>query len=152
MIQSVLFVCLGNICRSPTAEGVFRKLAETEELNFSLDSAGTSSWHVGDPPHPPMQKAAIARGYDLSDLRARQIRKHDFIAYDLILVMDKKNARAVERYRPEENTTPVVLFLDYAPDQPIREMPDPYFTKQFDLVIDLCEAASEGLLERLRKS
>tara|TARA_Y100000052_G_scaffold27554_2_gene36256 strand:+ start:3634 stop:3933 length:300 start_codon:yes stop_codon:yes gene_type:complete len=97
-----------------------------------------------------MKKAAIARGYDITDLRARQVSRLDFEDFDLILVMDEKNKSEIERYRPTDNTTLVEMFLDYAPDQPIRDMPDPYFTRTFNQVIDLCEAASQGLLERLR--
>lgn len=104
---------------------------------------------MGEPPHPPMQKAALARGLDLSTLRARQISRRDFDEFDLILAMDQSNLKNIERVRPAGNTTPVELFLDYAPDAGRKDMPDPYFTKQFNLVIDLCEAASEGLLETL---
>ncbi|MAP93536.1 MAG: phosphotyrosine protein phosphatase [Ponticaulis sp.] len=149
MVNSVLFVCLGNICRSPTAEAVFDKLARERGLDIRVDSAATSGWHVGSAPHGPMQKAALKRGYDLSAQRARQFRRRDFEAFDLIIVMDQKNRDDVERYRPAGAETPVQLFLDYAPDQDVREVPDPYFTKRFNQAIDLIEQASEGLLTKI---
>ena len=152
MTRSLLFVCLGNICRSPAAEGVARHMAGASELNLEIDSAGTGDWHVGDPPYGPMQSAAKSRGYDLSRLRARQFHEGDFDAFDLILVMDRSNLRNVEALRPPGNATPVELFLDYAPGQPVREVPDPYYTRGFDEALDLIELAGEGLLKKLRKS
>lgn len=137
----VLFVCLGNICRSPTAEGVFREMVQDVET----DSAGTSDWHVGDPPYGPMQAAATARGYDLSDLRARQVTAADFNRFDLIIGMDASNIANVERLRPKGNTTPVRLFTDYAPEQGMDEVPDPYYTRDFDATLDLVEACARGL-------
>lgn len=151
MTQSVLFVCLGNICRSPTAEIVLRQKAKDAGLPLRIDSAGTGSWHIGSAPHGPMQKAALQKGYDMSTLRARQFRRTDYEEFDLILVMDEKNQKDVERYRPEGNNTPVRRYLDYAPDQPLRDMPDPYFNKKFDQTIDLVEQACEGLLKELRQ-
>ncbi|MBR9844420.1 MAG: low molecular weight phosphotyrosine protein phosphatase [Rhodobacteraceae bacterium] len=139
--MKVLFVCLGNICRSPTAEGVFREMAGDAET----DSAGTSDWHVGDPPYGPMQAAAKARGYDLSDLRARQFTSEDFDRFDLIIGMDASNIANMERLRPGGNVTPVRLFTDYAPERGMDEVPDPYYTRDFDGALDLVEACARGL-------
>ena len=121
MTTRILFVCLGNICRSPSAEGVFRTLATDTET----DSAGTGDWHVGEPPYGPMQEAATARGYNLSDLRARQITAADFDRFDLILAMDDRNLNAIEALRPAGNATPVHLFTDYAPERGMTMCPTP---------------------------
>lgn len=139
--MKVLFVCLGNICRSPAAEGVFRAMAPKVET----DSAGTGGWHVGDPPYGPMQTAAGARGYDLSDLRARQFERSDFGRFDLIIGMDASNLSNIERLRPSGNETPVKLFTDYAPDTGAHEVPDPYYTRDFDGALDLVETCARGL-------
>ena len=117
----VLFVCLGNICRSPAAEGVVRAMAP----HLTLDSAGTGGWHVGDPPYGPMQEAAGQRGYDLSPLRARQFAAADFDAFDLIVAMDRQNRADIERLRPRGNDTPVRLMA-------AQDVPDPYYTRDFD--------------------
>ena len=149
MIRSVLFVCLGNICRSPSAEGVCRDLAEARGLTLTLDSAGTGDWHVGKPPYGPMQDAARAAGYDLSDLRARQFDRADFDRFDLILAMDGSNLDDIEALRPDGNEAPVRLMLDYLPDQPVRDVPDPYYTRDFEGTLSLIHAASEALLDQL---
>ncbi|MCA8883205.1 MAG: low molecular weight phosphotyrosine protein phosphatase [Rhodobacteraceae bacterium] len=141
-IRRILFVCLGNICRSPTAEAVLRAMAP----DLQIDSAGTSDWHIGDPPYAPAIEAGAVRGYDLRPLRARIVRAEDFAAFDHILVMDRSNARAVEALRPAGSATPVQLLLDFAPDQPLREVPDPYYTRDFDQTLDLIEAACRGFL------
>ena len=141
MTTRILFVCLGNICRSPAAEGVLRHHAPTPEI----DSAGTGGGHVGSPPHGPMQAAARARGYDLSDLRARQFRTDDFDAFDLILAMDADNLRQIEAMRPAGNATPVELFMRYAPGAGFDHVPDPYYTGDFDGALDLIEQAASGL-------
>ena len=141
----LLFVCLGNICRSPTAEGVMRALAP----DWQIDSAGTGGWHAGEPPHPPAIRAAARRGYDLTPLRARQITRADFDRFDRILVMDRANLADVERLRPAGSATPVVRLLDHAPEVGHRDVPDPYYTGEFDLVLDLVEAACRGLLRDL---
>ncbi|MDT8326297.1 MAG: low molecular weight protein-tyrosine-phosphatase [Roseovarius sp.] len=145
MTSAILFVCLGNICRSPAAEGVFRALAP----NVHTDSAGTGGWHVGEPPYGAMQDAARARGVDLSDLRARQFRADDFTRFDLIIAMDGQNLRDIEALRPDGNTTPLRLFTDYAPDAGMDHVPDPYYTRDFDGTLDLIEAAARGLLATL---
>ncbi|MEP2531336.1 low molecular weight protein-tyrosine-phosphatase [Shimia sp.] len=144
--MKVLFVCLGNICRSPTAEGVFRDLAPEAKT----DSAGTSNWHAGDPPYGPMQAAASARGYDLSDLRARQFVRADFERFDLIVAMDENNRRDIEHLRPAGNSTPVRVFTDFAPQTGATEVPDPYYTREFDGALDLVEACAAGLVIALK--
>lgn len=145
----VLFVCLGNICRSPAAEGVFRALSHGV---YETDSAGTSDWHTGEPPYGPMQRAAAARGVDLSALRARQFAAADFARFDLIVGMDATNIAHIERLRPPANETPVRLFTDYAPERGMSEVPDPYYTRDFDGALDLVEACAAGLLAALPRA
>ncbi|WP_172327000.1 low molecular weight protein-tyrosine-phosphatase [Mangrovicoccus sp. HB161399] len=140
----ILFVCLGNICRSPAAEGVMRALAP----DWHIDSAGTGDWHVGEPPYGPMQQAARARGYDLGSLRARQFTRADFGLWDRIVVMDGSNLANVERLRPPGDGTEVVLMTDFAPETGMSEVPDPYYTRDFDGALDLIEAAARGILAR----
>lgn len=145
MTTRILFVCLGNICRSPAAEGVFRALMP----EAVTDSAGTSDWHVGEPPYGPMQAAARARGYDISDLRARQFVARDFDRFDLILGMDRGNIDRIERLRPARSRTPVRLFTDFAPETGATEVPDPYYTRDFDGALDLIERAAKGLRQAI---
>lgn len=145
MTTSILFVCLGNICRSPAAEGVFRSLAP----DLTSDSAGTSDWHVGDPPYGPMQDSARARGYDLSKLRARQFAASDFESFDMIVAMDAQNRSDIERLRPTGNATPVRVFTEFAPDTGADHVPDPYYTRDFDGALDLIEQAAQGLKRHL---
>lgn len=143
--MAVLFVCLGNICRSPTAEAVFR--AACPEID--CDSAGTGDWHVGAPPYGPMQAAARLRGIEMSDLVARQFAVRDFDRFDLIFGMDRDNVRNIERLRPAGNCTPVRLLAPYAGDR--RDtVPDPYYTRDFDQTLDLVQAAVAGLVSELR--
>lgn len=141
MPHRILFVCLGNICRSPAAEGIFRDLMPEAET----DSAGTSDWHVGDPPYGPMQAAARARGLDISGLRARQVSSADFSRFDLILAMDARNRADLEALRPPGNRTPVRLLTDFAPDSGATHVPDPYYSRDFDGALDLIETAARGL-------
>jgi protein-tyrosine phosphatase len=141
MTTRILFVCLGNICRSPTAEAVFR--AKVKDLNVITDSAGTASYHVGDPPYGAMQHAARRRGYEMQDLRARQFVAEDFDQFDLIVVMDESNLANVERLRGNADT-PVHVFTDYSNGSEI-EVPDPYYTRDFDGALDLIERCSSGL-------
>ena len=147
MTQRILFVCLGNICRSPAAEGVFRARAP----HFESDSAGTSGWHVGDPPYGPTQKAARGRGIDLSDLRARQFLAEDFYRFDLIVGMDAENIANIEDLRPDGNETPVRLLTDFAPEAGADYVPDPYYSRNFDGALDLIEMAVERLEKHLRR-
>jgi protein-tyrosine phosphatase len=146
--KRVIFVCLGNICRSPTAHGVFRDKAAQAGLDVVIDSAGTGDWHIDSPPDARAARAALTRGYDLSDLRARQFTASDFEDFDLILAMDRANKRAIEAQRPTRSTTPVLLFRDLL-DQPGEDVPDPYFDGSFDHVLDVIEAGSDALLRRL---
>lgn len=151
MTQRILFVCLGNICRSPTAEAVFRALAQAARLPVQVDSAGTGDWHVGEPPHPPMIAAAARRGYDLRPLRARQLVAADFTRFDHVLVMDGQNlrdARALRARAGGQGADPR-LFLDHAPGCGFRDLPDPWYTGDFDQTLDLVESASRGLIAAL---
>jgi len=142
----ILCVCLGNICRSPTAEAVLRQMAGAD---FELDSAGTGNWHVGKPPYGPAIAAAASRGYDLSSLRARQFRSRDFDDFDLILAMDRQNLADLEALRPADNETPIRLIMDFAIDAAVNEVPDPYYTGDFDEALTLIESAAEGLMAKI---
>ncbi|WP_136440794.1 low molecular weight protein-tyrosine-phosphatase [Pacificoceanicola onchidii] len=148
MSKRILFVCLGNICRSPSAEGVVRDMAAKRGIELTLDSAATGAWHVGDAPYGPMQQAAKARGYDLSGQRARQVSPADFGRFDLIVAMDGSNLKDLQALRPEGGA-PLTLFTDYAPETGTREVPDPYYTRDFDGTLDVIEACAKGLLDQL---
>jgi protein-tyrosine phosphatase len=154
-LQRVLFVCLGNICRSPTAEGVLRSLAarEAPELELEIDSAGTADYHIGAPPDERSQRAALKRGIDIGSLRARQVTEGDFEHFDLILAMDQQNLRALQAMKPRRARTSPKLFLDYAPQLHLRDVPDPYYgdAAAFEEVLDLTTAASRGLFAALQK-
>ena len=152
----VLFVCLGNICRSPTAEGVFKQLVDARGLadRIDVDSAGTGGWHVGDPPDPRTVRAARARGLDLSTLRARQVTRADFERFDHVLAMDEANLRALQLLRPQApHRARLRLFLSCAPDVGCVEVPDPYDggPDGFERVLDLCEAAAAALLDEIAR-
>jgi len=154
--QQVLFVCMGNICRSPTAEGVVRKLLteRAPDLAVVLDSAGTHSYHVGHPPDRRAQAAAQARGVDLSTLRARRVAESDFTRFDLILAMDHENLSELEAARPAGSKARLALLLDYASDVGHEEVPDPYYggPNGFEQVLDLVEQAAAGLLTALAEN
>jgi protein-tyrosine phosphatase len=151
----ILFVCLGNICRSPTAEAVMRGIAAREApmLALSVDSAGTANYHPGAAPDRRSQAAARRRDYELAHLRARQVSDEDFANFDLILAMDRSNLQDLLARAPPAVHGKIGLFLDYASDQPVREVPDPYYggSNGFEDVLDLIEAAARGLLRRLRE-
>ncbi len=151
----VLFVCLGNICRSPTAEGVFTTLVQRAGLGdaIAIDSAGTGAWHVGKAPDQRAQDAARARGIDLSVQRARQLQKSDFIEFDYLLAMDESNLTELLQRAPAPCPSAIALFLDYAPGTGYREVPDPYYGDGdgFETVLDLVTEASVGLLKQLRE-
>lgn len=151
----VLFVCLGNICRSPTAEGVLRHLAalEAPELALDIDSAGTADYHIGAPPDLRSQRAALRRGINISGLRARQVAPGDFERFDLILAMDRENLRELQALKPRGSRALVKLFLEYAPELNLREVPDPYYRDAavFEEVLDLTTAASRGLIAALKE-
>ncbi|HEX5420919.1 MAG TPA: low molecular weight protein-tyrosine-phosphatase [Gammaproteobacteria bacterium] len=150
----VLFVCMGNICRSPTAEGVFRKVwrEKAPELELVLDSAGTHEYHVGEPPDARAQRAAARRGVDLSLLRARKVELGDFERFDLIVAMDQLNLETLKELCPPEYRQRLRLFLEFAPATGRSDVPDPYYggSNGFEHVLDLAEEASMGLLEHLR--
>jgi protein-tyrosine phosphatase len=147
---SVLFICMGNICRSPTAEGVFRRLVEAAGLGHAIriDSAGTHAYHVGSPPDKRAQAAAHGRGYDLACLIGRQVSHRDFVEFDYILAMDRDNLANLERVCPPEQRQKLTLFLEYSADYPGHEVPDPYYggPQGFDLVLDMVEDGARGLL------
>jgi protein-tyrosine phosphatase len=151
----ILLVCLGNICRSPTAEGVLRHLLATEarELGVEVDSAGTGDYHIGEPPDPRSQRVALCCGIDLSGLRARQVAPADFARFDLILAMDRQNLRALERMRPAGSRAELGLFLEYAGELAAAEVPDPYDgdARDFERVLDLIIAAARRLIALLKK-
>ncbi|MBX3666340.1 MAG: low molecular weight phosphotyrosine protein phosphatase [Burkholderiales bacterium] len=151
----VLFVCMGNICRSPTAEGVFRRLVEAEGLagRIHIDSAGTHDYHIGDPPDARAQAAAARRGYDLSQLRARQVTRADFTAFDYVLAMDEHNRGLLLQQCPPEHRAKVRLFLEFAAGEVPAEVPDPYYggPQGFEQVLDLVENAARGLLCEITK-
>lgn len=151
----ILFICMGNICRSPTAEGVFRQLLREARLEHRvyLDSAGTHAFHVGESPDPRAQATARRRGVDLSDLRARQAQVEDFQLFDLILAMDQDNYHSLSRLCPPGLERKIGLLMDYAPQLRMREVPDPYYggANGFERVFDLVEAAAQGLLEDIRR-
>jgi protein-tyrosine phosphatase len=147
---------MGNICRSPTAEGVFTKLIQDKDLasKFTIDSAGTHAYHVGKPPDDRAQRAALKRGVELHHLRARKIHSSDFEFFDHILVMDDDNYAIVMDQCPSEHREKVKFFLEYAPHLGVREVPDPYYGEKlgFERVLDMVEDASMGFLEMLQKS
>lgn len=149
----ILFVCLGNICRSPMAEGVFRRVAEEEGLidRFEIDSAGLGDWHIGQAPDHRAQKAARTRRVDISGQSARQVVDEDFERFDLLLVMDRSNFAELKARAPHEARGKIRLFLDYAPHAGAKDVPDPFFggADGFDHALDLIEAASRGLLASL---
>jgi len=154
--RRILFVCMGNICRSPTAEGVFRKLVaeRAPELEVDIDSAGTHSYHNGAPPDQRACRAAERRGIDLKPLRARRVTEQDFVQYELVLAMDELNREFLLEMCPVEYRHRIKLFLEFAPHLERREVPDPYYggVTGFEHVLDLVEEAAAGLLEHLRNT
>ena len=152
----VLFVCMGNICRSPTAEGVFTQLVKEKKLHdfFEIDSAGTHAYHVDEAPDLRAQKAARDRGVELSHLRARQVTYGDFEDFDYLLVMDDDNYDILIGKCPAEYKNKIHYLLDYAMTVNFREVPDPYYGGQygFERVLDMVESAAEGFLASLKKT
>jgi protein-tyrosine phosphatase len=151
---SVLFVCMGNICRSPTAHGVLEELVERDGLQeiIRVDSAGTHAYHVGSSPDSRSQKTAASRGVDLSAQRARQAERKDFEQFDYIIAMDRDNLSNLQFIAPPEGKHKLHLLLDFAPELGVKEVPDPYYggDKGFDKVFDLVYAASERLLASIK--
>jgi low molecular weight protein-tyrosine phosphatase len=152
---SVLFVCTGNICRSPTAEAIFRKLAADAGMSESVvaDSAGTHGYHVGDPPDPRAQGAAAGRGYDLSGLRARRVDRSDFRSFDLIVAMDRGHFTTLSRLAEPETAHKLKLMMSYSRAFKEKDVPDPYYggPQDFEQVLDMLEDAARGLLDFLGK-
>ncbi|MEQ8508093.1 MAG: low molecular weight protein-tyrosine-phosphatase [Rhodospirillaceae bacterium] len=155
MPVGVLFVCTGNICRSPTAEGVFRHLVVaaglTKEIN--VDSAGTEGFHIGEPPDARAVAAAKARGYDMSGQAARRVSEQDFHRFDVVVAMDKGHLRHLTAMAPGDTYERVKLFMSYAPGAKTDDVPDPYYGEEagFDTVLDLIESGSKGLLEAIQR-
>lgn len=153
-MSKILFVCLGNICRSPTAEGVFRRLVAEAgmDVHIEIDSAGTAAWHIGKSPDQRALAAAARRGYDLSGLRGRQVRAADFAHYDYVLAMDRENLADLESRCPHPHRHKLRLFLSFSARWRDAEVPDPYYggDEGFDRVIDMVEDAARGLLAELR--
>jgi protein-tyrosine phosphatase len=151
----VLFVCLGNICRSPMAEGVFRRVVEEADMRglFEIDSAGMGDWHKGEAPDDRAQEAARRRGVDISGQAARKVELEDFEAFDLVLAMDGSNIADLYEIAPHAARHKIRRFLSYAPHLGTEDVPDPYYggAEGFDRALDLIEAAAEGLLADLTK-
>lgn len=150
MTKSVLLVCLGNICRSPAAEGIMRAKARGRGLDLYIDSAGTGGWHAGDPPDGRMIKAAGKRGYDIGQQRARKVELSDFYEFDYLLAMDLSNHTDLLELAPPNRTCDIRLFLDFAEGEE-RETPDPYYggADGFSRVLDLLERGVDGFLDHL---
>ena len=150
-IKSVLFVCMGNICRSPSAEAVFRHKMQAKGLSLNVDSAGTLGAHSKEKPDHRAQKAGVARGYSFDGIKARKVSVQDFNDFDLILAMDYENVEALKSVAPSSALHKIHLMLDFAAEHEEDQVPDPYYggAKGFDYVLDLVEAASDGLLEKI---
>lgn len=150
---SVLFVCLGNICRSPTAEAVFKQKAADAGLKLVIDSAGTHGYHIGKAPDKRSQAAGVARGYSFKGLKCRRVDESDFEKFDYILAMDDSNLSNLRGMSPSQYQDKIKLFLDYASVED-KEVPDPYYggKRGFELVLDLIEEASDGLITHIQQS
>lgn len=152
--MKVLFVCMGNICRSPTAEAVFRQVIRQsgDHAWIHIDSAGTHAYHVGNPPDGRSQRTAQARGIQMDDLRARKVDFADFYQFDLVLAMDKQNYQDLMDMAPDTEKHRIKMMMDFAPEHPQREVPDPYYggAEGFEQVFDMLQQASEGLLSHLK--
>jgi len=153
---NVLMVCMGNICRSPLAHGLFEDLVEKAGLSerVRVDSAGTHAYHVGEEPDPRSQQTALRHGIDLSSQRARRVASEDFEQFDYILAMDRDNFGILMRSASPEHHHKIHMFLEFAPEMPAEEVPDPYYggADGFDKVYDLVEAAAAGLLQHIRSN
>ncbi len=151
----ILFVCMGNICRSPTAEGVTNKILINNRLKsiVKVDSAGTHGYHIGEPPDPRTREAAMKRGIDLSGLRARKVVPEDFERFDLLLAMDRDNLALLKRGARPEHHAKLGLFMSYASRFDTDEVPDPYYGGEqgFELVLDMAEDAARGLIEAVHR-
>ena len=151
-ITKVLFVCMGNICRSPTAHGVFEQKVQKRKLNDQIivDSAGTHAYHVGESPDPRSQATALTKGYDLSTQRARQVTKQDFDEFDYVIAMDDANYQNLMLLANDDQKSRVHLCMSFAQSRDETEVPDPYYGNDgFEHVLDMIEVASDGLLEHI---
>ncbi|MBT3135590.1 low molecular weight phosphotyrosine protein phosphatase [Alteromonas sp. ALT199] len=150
---SVLFVCLGNICRSPTAEAVFKHKAAQAGLNIEIDSAGTHGYHIGKPADKRSQAAGVERGYSFKGLKCRRVDESDFERFDYILAMDNSNLANLQGMSPSQYQEKIKLFLDFANVED-KEVPDPYYggKRGFELVLDLIEEASDGLIAHIKQT
>lgn len=155
-MKRILFICMGNICRSPTAEGVFRKIVKDRGVDelIEVDSAGTGNWHTGNAPDHRAQEAALRRGIDLSDLKARQITIHDTEYYDLIIVMDKQNQAHARSLSQPKHQHKIRYLLEFSEQYDQLEIPDPYYggAHGFDVVLDMIEESCPRLLDSMMKS
>ncbi|WP_199608587.1 low molecular weight protein-tyrosine-phosphatase [Flocculibacter collagenilyticus] len=149
----VLFVCMGNICRSPTAHAVFRKLTREHKIDVEVDSAGTEGYHKGARPDGRSVQVGIARGYTFEKIKSRPVEKRDLDYFDYILAMDQFNIKELHKIASEEHKDKIKLFLNFSNEYEELEVPDPYYggEKGFERVLDLIESASKGLLEELQK-
>jgi protein-tyrosine phosphatase len=151
----VLFVCMGNICRSPTAQGVFWQLVESEKLSdlIRIDSAGTHAYHIGEGPDARAAEAALRRGIDLGDQRARRVKASDFVEFDYVIAMDRGNYDDLATLCPPGQLSRLRLFLEFAPGLDVTDVPDPYYggSTGFERVLDLVELAAAGLLADIRR-
>lgn len=151
----ILFVCMGNICRSPMAEGVFKRRVAEAGLSdhIGTDSAGTHDYHVGEPPDPRAQRAVERRGYDISRLRGRQVTRRDFSEFDYVLAMDEVNFRLLANLCPPAQAHKLKLFMEFHADEAVREVPDPYYggVQGFETVLDMLEEAAQALLSHLQQ-
>lgn len=152
---SIVFICMGNICRSPTAEAVFRHYVENAGLagQILIDSAGTHDYHIGEPPDLRARQAAGQRGYDMDGMRGRQVEEGDFHRFDYVLAMDRANLAILQRIAPPDSGAQVGLFLEFARYHAEREVPDPYYggVEGFERVLDMVEDAAQGLLQHIRQ-
>lgn len=155
-VIKVLFVCMGNICRSPSAEGVFSALLKQQDIErqFDIDSAGTHAYHIGEAPDLRAQKAANDRGVQLSHIKARKVVFGDFEDFDYLLAMDDDNYQILMQASPDQYKDKIKYFLEYAPHLDAREVPDPYYGGKygFERVLDMVEEASVGFLNSLKQS
>lgn len=153
-MMSVLFVCTGNICRSPTADAVLRGMAAQAGVNLRVDSAGTHGYHIGEAPDPRTQKAALHHGVDMAFLRARKIEGADFERFDYLIAMDNGHYAAMQRMSPPQHAHKLRLFLDALPQHQGQDVPDPYYgsARDFDHVFTLISAGCEALLQELKRA
>jgi len=153
MKTKILFVCMGNICRSPTAEGSFRSIVSKQELSdfFEIDSAGTHAYHIGNPPDSRSQQSARKYGVDLSNQRARQVHESDFYYYDHIIAMDSDNIDILKSICPTDSQSQIKLLLDYLPEASLQSVPDPYYEGKFNEVFEMVYEACTSFLENIVK-